>query len=121
MSECSAFIGNPKTESESDQESENRSLESDQESENRVLSEINSEFSQIITSTQTILQQLDTNMISLQNILNYNPNSIYFNYNDNLTDLTDIIEDLHQKSLQNITDNATINFGELLIDFLETL
>jgi hypothetical protein len=127
-----------KTESESDQEScksqsesENRSLESEtesdqescnsqSESENRVLSEIDSEFSQIISSTNIIKQCLDNNIESLINLSAYNTSNISFTFNGLTTDFSDIIEDFHQKSLQNIQGLSNMNFGELLINYLNT-
>lgn len=123
-----------KMESESDKkscnlqsESENRSQESDQESyssqsesENGVLSEINSEFSQIINSTYNIKECLDNNIESLTKLSAYNISDISFIFNGLITDFSDIIEHFHQTSLQNIQGLSNINFGELLINYLNT-
>jgi hypothetical protein len=129
-----------KTESESDQEScnsqsesENRSLESEtelesdqescnsqSESENGVLSEINSEFSQIINSTHNIKLCLDNNIESLTKLSAYNTSNISFIFNGLVTDFSDIIEEFNQISLKNIEEFSNINFGELLINYLNT-
>ena len=129
-----------KTESESDQEfcksqseSENRSLESEtglesdqescnsqSESENGVLSEINSEFSQIINSTHNIKQCLDNNIESLIKLSAYNTSNISFIFNGLVTDFSDIIEHFNEISLKNIEEFSNINFGELLINYLNT-
>ena len=106
------------TRSLSDQESETQSLATESE-ENGVLSEINSEFFQIINSTQQIKQCLDNNHQHLLNLFRYTPKSIQLPFNGVTTDFNDIIDNLHQASLQNIKDNGIINFGELLIAFLE--
>jgi hypothetical protein len=131
-----------KTESESDQEScnsqcesENRSLESETElesesdqescnsqcnSENGVLSEINLEFSQIINSTHNIKLCLDNNIESLTKLSAYNTSNISFIFNGLVTDFSDIIEEFNQISLKNIEEFSNINFGELLINYLNT-
>ena len=121
MSEIESEDNPQKTESESDQESETQSQESDQESENGVLSEINSEFSQIINSTQQIKQYLDNNHQHLLNLSRYTSKSIQLPFNGVTTDFNDIIDNLHQTSLQNIKNNGNMTFGELLIGFLENL
>lgn len=121
------FEINPQNEeSESEMESESdeiQSLETDLESEsdeNGVLSEINSDFFQIINSTQNICNCLNNNHIHLIILSKYNPKSIEYLYNDITTDFNDIIDIFHKQSLENIQTNAIINFGDLLINFLET-
>lgn len=106
-------------ETESESETQSLETESDQESGNGVLSEINSEFLQLLNSSQYIFEQLDTNSEILQRLTKYNSKSISFTYNGVTTDFNDIIDTIHQSSLENIKEHAHINFGELLIAFLE--
>jgi tRNA A37 threonylcarbamoyltransferase TsaD len=84
------------------------------------LSEINSQFSQIINSTINIKQCLDNNIEPLTKLSAYNTSNISFSFNGLVTDFSDIIEEFNQISLKNIEEFSNINFGELLINYLNT-
>jgi hypothetical protein len=58
-----------------------------------------------------------TSLLLLHNLIKKNE-AIYMNYNNTLTDLDDILEELHQKALSEIEAGNPSTFGQNLVDIL---
>jgi hypothetical protein len=81
------------------------------------------EIGQLVTKCEELHNHIHNSFETMHNIkeLIKNRNNINVTYNEDITcDFDIVLEELHLKALENIKEKNQNNFGELLLEFIES-